>query len=96
MQNTHINNHTLHKKTEKKKETIIYQAKNGAIELRGDFSRETVWATQAQIVSLFDVDQSVVSRHINNIFKDGEIDKKSNTKALSKAKRFGNIFDHIL
>jgi hypothetical protein len=47
--------------------------KTGAIELRGDFSHETVWATQAQIVELFDIDQSVVSRHIRNIFKDGEV-----------------------
>jgi hypothetical protein len=65
-----------------KKEVVIYQAKNGAIELRGDFSRETIWATQAQIVELFDVDQSVVSRHINNIFKDKEIDPKSNMQKM--------------
>jgi death-on-curing family protein len=61
---------------------IIYQAKNGAIELRGDFSRETIWATQAQIVELFGVDQSVVSRHVQNIFKDGEIEEKSNMQKM--------------
>lgn len=48
----------------------------------GDFSRETVWATQAQIVELFGVDQSVVSRHIKNIFKDGEIHEKSNMQKM--------------
>ena len=69
-------------RTESQKEIIIYQAKNGAIELRGDFSRETIWATQAQIVELFSVDQSVVSRHIQNIFKDGEIDPKSNMQKM--------------
>ncbi|MDP2789312.1 MAG: RhuM family protein [bacterium] len=68
-----------------KKEVIIFQAKNGAIELRGDFTRETIWATQAQIVSLFNVDQSVVSRHIKNIFKDGEIDEKSNMQKMHNA-----------
>ena len=52
------------------KNIVIYQAKNGAIELRGDFAKETVWATQSQIVDLFGVDQSVVSRHIKNIFSD--------------------------
>ncbi len=66
----------------KKSQVVIYQAKSGAIELRGDFTRETIWATQAQIVNLFGVDQSVVSRHINNIFKDGEIDKKSNMQKM--------------
>jgi prophage maintenance system killer protein len=64
------------------KGVIIYQAKNGAIELRGDFTHETVWATQAQIVDLFGVDQSVVSRHISNIFKDGEIEEKSNMQKM--------------
>ena len=61
---------------------VVFQAKNGAIELRGDISRETLWATQAQIVDLFDVDQSVVSRHMRNIFKDGEIDEKSNMQKM--------------
>lgn len=69
----------------KKGETVIYQAKSGALELRGDFTRETIWATQAQIVDLFRVDQSVVSRHINNIFKDGEIEKKSNMQKMHNA-----------
>lgn len=62
--------------------TIIYQAPNGAIELKGDLNKETVWANQAQIVKLFDVDQSVISRHIRNIFKDGEVDQKSNMQKM--------------
>lgn len=68
--------------TEKKKEVVIYQAKSGAIELKGDFSRETIWATQAQLVNLFQVDQSVASRHIKNIFSDGEVDIKSNMQKM--------------
>jgi len=65
---------------------IIYQAKNGAIELREDIKAETVWASQQQIVDLFEVDQSVVSRHISNVFKDKEIDKKSNMQKMHIAK----------
>ncbi|MFT5037323.1 MAG: prophage maintenance system killer protein/prophage antirepressor-like protein [Candidatus Azotimanducaceae bacterium] len=61
---------------------VIYQTKSGALELRGDLDKETLWATQAQIVSLFDVDQSVVSRHIRNVFKDNEVDKKSNMQKV--------------
>jgi len=70
------------KKIPKNRGVIIYQAKTGAIELRGDFTRETIWASQAQIVDLFGVDQSVVSRHIKNIFKDGEIEEKSNMQKM--------------
>ena len=56
---------------------MIYQAKSGAIELRGDFGRETVWATQAQIAKVFDLERSVVTKHIRNILKDKELDEKS-------------------
>ncbi len=64
------------------KEIVIYQNKSGAIEFKGDFQKETLWASQAQIVALFEVDQSVVSRHIRNIFKDKEIDEKSNMQKM--------------
>ena len=61
---------------------IIYQNKSGAIELKGDIEKETLWANQAQIADLFEVDQSVVSRHVNNILKDEEIDSKSNMQKM--------------
>lgn len=64
----------------KKGEIIIYQAKSGAIELRGDFSRETVWATQAQIAELFDVTPQNITLHLNNVFKDKELNEKSTCK----------------
>lgn len=60
-----------------KNKLIIYQAKNGAIELRGDFSRETIWATQAQIAEVFGVNIRTVSEHFVNIFKSGELNKNS-------------------
>jgi hypothetical protein len=55
---------------------IIFQAKNGAIELRGDVKKETLWATQAQIANLFETERSVVTKHIKNIFKDSELDQE--------------------
>src|SRR3989344_1973993 len=64
------------------KDIVIFQAKSGAIEFRGDFRAETIWATQAQIEDLFNVDQSVVSRHIKNIFNDHEIDEKGNMQKM--------------
>ncbi|MGH7249614.1 MAG: RhuM family protein, partial [Minisyncoccia bacterium] len=61
---------------------VIYQAKSGAIELRSNIRRTTIWATQADIAKLYGKDQSVVSRHIRNIFKDGEVDEKSNMQEM--------------
>jgi prophage maintenance system killer protein len=61
---------------------IIYQTKNGEIVFKGDVEKETLWASQAQITELFGVDQSVVSKHIRNTFKDGEVDAKSNMQKM--------------
>ena len=69
---------------------IIYQAKNGAIELRGDFSHETVWATQAQIAQLFDVTPQNVTLHLNNIFKDKELNVKATCKESLQVQMEGN------
>lgn len=60
-----------------KKEIIIYQSKNGSLEFKGDFEKETIWASLQQIADIFGRDKSVVSRHIKNIFKDGELNQKS-------------------
>jgi len=60
----------------------IIKYNNGEIELKVSFENETVWLTQKQIVELFQKDQSVISRHINNIFKTGEIDEKSNMQKM--------------
>lgn len=65
------------KKVLRNKGAVIYQAKSGAIELRGDFSKDTIWATQAQIADIFQVERSVVTKHIRNILKDRELDVNS-------------------
>ncbi|MEA2091723.1 MAG: RhuM family protein [Campylobacterota bacterium] len=59
---------------------VIYE--NGNLELNIEFENETIWLNQKQIVELFEKDQSVISRHINNIFKDNEVDEKSNMQKM--------------
>ncbi|OGG13600.1 hypothetical protein A2773_07330 [Candidatus Gottesmanbacteria bacterium RIFCSPHIGHO2_01_FULL_39_10] len=61
---------------------IIYQAKSGAIELRGDFGHETIWATQAQIADIFNIDRTVVTKHIGNIIRTQEINEKRNVQKM--------------
>ena len=51
-----------------------------AVEVR--FDKETVWLNQDQLALLFQRDQSVISRHINNVFKEGELDQKSNMQKM--------------
>lgn len=61
---------------------VIYTDSKGKVELRADIEKETMWATQAQIAELFDTDRSAITKHINNILDDGEIDMKSNVQKL--------------
>jgi len=60
----------------------IFQSSNGEIEFKGDLEHETIWATQKQIVQIFDKDRTVITRHINNILKDKEVDEKSNVQKM--------------
>ncbi|MDE2001095.1 MAG: virulence protein RhuM/Fic/DOC family protein [Patescibacteria group bacterium] len=59
------------------KKMVVYQAKSGAIELRGDLARETLWATQAQIAEAFEVDVRTINEHIQNILKTKELREKA-------------------
>lgn len=56
---------------------VIYQAKNGEIEFRGDLEHDTVWGNLQQIADLFGRDKSVISRHIKNVFRSGELSENS-------------------
>lgn len=63
-------------------EIIIYQAGDGKTSLEVHLEEETVWLSQAQMVDLFRRDQSVISRHLRNVFKEGELDEKSNMQKM--------------
>ena len=71
----------------------IVKFKDDGLELDVNVSakEETVWLTKEQMSILFDRDRSVISRHINNIYDDGELDKKStcakNAHVLNKRAR---------
>ena len=66
--------------TTRANEMVIFQAKSGAIELQGDFTKETLWASLEQISFLFGRDKSVISRHLRNIYKEGEVDRSTVAK----------------
>ena len=66
-------------------EVVIYQAEDGKTRLEVQLEQETVWLSQAQLVDLFERDVSVISRHIRNVFKEGELDEKSNLQKMQIA-----------
>jgi prophage maintenance system killer protein len=64
---------------------VLYQSSDGSNTLEVRLDHETVWLTQAQMVELFNRDQSVISRHLRNVFKEGELDEKSNMQKMQIA-----------
>jgi len=79
------------KKTIKpKKEVIIYQSKTGAIELRGDFGKETIWATQAQMATAFEVNVRTINEHVQNILKTNELEERATVRKFRIVQKEGN------
>jgi hypothetical protein len=74
-----------------KNEIVIYQNKSGSIELKGDIQKETLWVSQAQIAELFEIDRSVATKHIRNIFKDEELNKKQVCAKFAHTTQHGAI-----
>ena len=69
------------KNIENSGEIVLYQPDND-IHLEVRLDKETVWLTQQQMSELFQKDRTVITRHINNVFKEGELDEKSNVQNL--------------
>ncbi len=60
----------------KNNQLIIYQTEDGKVKIETHFEDETVWLNIEQISELFQRDRSVISKHIKNIFTEGELSKK--------------------
>ena len=69
------------KNIENSGEIVLYQPDND-IHLEVRLDKETVWLTQQQMATLFQKDRTIITRHINNVFKEGELDEKSNVQNL--------------
>ena len=84
-------------KEEPKGEIVIYQAKGGKTTLEVKLQQETVWLSQKQMSSLFDTERSVITKHINNIFKSGELNKSSVCAKFAHTAEDGKTYNsHIL
>ena len=66
---------------EEKNEIVVYQP-DETTRLDVRLAEDTVWLTQSQMTDLFQRDRTVVTRHINNVFGEGELDEKSNVHFL--------------
>ena len=65
-----------------KKDFLIYTDENGDVKVNVLLINDDLWLTQDLIAELFDKDRTVVTKHINNIFKEQELDEKSNVQKM--------------
>jgi len=68
-----------------KNEIVLYNSKDLIRHIEVIIDEKTVWLNQEQLVQLFQRDQSVIYRHIRNIFREGELDEKSNMQKMHSA-----------
>lgn len=64
---------------------VIYQHGDHSVEVRLDSTQETVWLRQEQMSELFGRERSVITKHLRNIFREGELEEKSNVQNLHVA-----------
>ena len=68
---------------------IIYQTDDDQTQIDVRLENETVWLTQAQMAELFQKDRTVISRHIRNVFKEGELDESLVCAKFALPKKYG-------
>lgn len=61
---------------------ILYTTPEGQVKLKVLLENETIWLTQEQMSQLFDRERSVITKHIGNVFNEGELEEKSNVQIL--------------
>ena len=65
---------------EKNNEIILFETHDQEVKLSVSLENETVWLSSNQMALLFDRDEKTVRKHVNNVFKENELDKENNTQ----------------
>jgi len=68
---------------------VLYTNTNGDVELRADVDKGTMWATQAQLARIFDVNSQAVTKHLKNIYSEGELTKNSTCSKMEQVQLEG-------
>lgn len=71
-------------------EFLLYTTPNGKVKVEIFLRDENIWLTQARIAELFGVERSVVTKHLQNIFQEGELDKNSTCVKIAQVQKEGN------
>ncbi len=80
---------------EEKNNIVIYQSEDGLVSMEAmvDSKHETIWATQKAISVLFQVDRSVITRHLKNVFTTGELEEDSACAIFAHTAQDGKTYN---
>ncbi len=73
-------------------EFLLYTSPNGEIKVDVFFHNENIWLTQKKMAELFDVDRSVITKHLQNIFESKELDEASVSAKIAHAASDGKTY----
>ena len=68
---------------------VIYTSEDNVISLDVKLENETVWLSQSQMALLFDTDRTSILRHINNVYKIGELERESTCAKIAQVRKEG-------
>lgn len=71
-------------------EVIIYRSKQGKAELEVKLQENTIWLDAHQIATIFDVNRPAIVKHIQNIYKSGELKAKQTCSILERVTHDGS------
>ena len=69
---------------------LIYQSADGKIKIDVRFERETLWLSLGQMATLFGRDKSTISRHVKNVFEEGELSPEATVANFATVQAEGN------
>lgn len=71
-------------------EILLYTTPNGNVKVEIYLQNETIWLTQQKIAELFGVDRTVVTKHLSNIYDEGELSKEATSAKIAQVQQEGN------
>lgn len=69
---------------------ILYTVTNGSITIETYIKDETIWLTQQKIADLFEVDRTVVTKHLKNIYQEEELQKEETSAKFAQVQKEGD------
>lgn len=71
-------------------EFLLYKTANGKVKVEVFLRDETIWLTQIRMGELFGIDRTVITKHLNNIYSEGELDKSRTSAKIARVQNEGS------